>query len=85
MEGRTMMARSSRMRRAVTAVVGALAAGTLLLTATPAGAARVADDPDAAKRSIDAQLEALRHDLHDTEASLATALLALKATEAKAP
>ncbi|HQF03582.1 MAG TPA: M23 family metallopeptidase [Phycicoccus sp.] len=73
------------MRRAVTAVVGALAAGTLLLTATPAGAARVADDPDAAKRSIDAQLEALRHDLHDTEASLATALLALKATEAKLP
>ncbi|CCH68894.1 exported hypothetical protein [Phycicoccus elongatus Lp2] len=44
-----------------------------------------ADDPDAQKRSVDSALSQLREDLHDTEAGLAAAYLALKETEAKIP
>lgn len=44
-----------------------------------------AEDPDAAKASVDAQLEQLRGHLHDTEATLANAVLALRTTEAKLP
>ena len=44
-----------------------------------------ADDPDAQKRSVDSALSQLREDLHDTEAGLAAAYLALRETEAKIP
>lgn len=71
----------SRFRR-----VGLALCATLLVTAMPfAQAATRADDPDAQKQSVDTQLQQLRAQLHDTEASLAEAYLALRDTEAKLP
>ena len=50
-----------------------------------ARAATTADDPDAAKQSLDMQLQSLREQLHDTEGTLAAAYLALRQTEAQLP
>lgn len=73
--------RPTRFRRVVVAVC----AGLLATTMPFAQAATVADDPDAAKRSVDSELQALREQLHDTEGNLAAAYLSLRETEAQIP
>lgn len=42
-------------------------------------------DPGKQKRHVDAQIDQLRKDLHDTNAALATAYIALKTTQSKLP
>lgn len=73
--------RSRRWRQLAAATVAALAFGWL--PSIPSAAA--VDDPQAQKSSIDAELEQLRQDLLETEATLAAAFLDLKTTEAKLP
>lgn len=46
------------------------------------GIAPAVDDPDAAKRDVDAQISQLEADLHDTDAEFAQAVLDLQRTEA---
>lgn len=50
----------------------------------PAAAAPT-QDPDAAKRTVDAQIERLRDDLSETSAALADAAIALRRTQARLP
>lgn len=70
-----------RLRRTVLAGTAALALAATMATASAAPM----DDPDTAKRSLDSQLDQLREELHDTEATLAAAFVALKETEARIP
>ena len=77
--------RPARRHRATRPLVRALVGFLLAAGLVSGSVAQAADDPDAAKRSVDAQLQALRDQLHDTEAGLAAAYLALKETEAKLP
>lgn len=52
----------------------------------PVSARQSADpDPSKQKRSVDAQIQQLREDLHETNADLASAYIALRTTQAKLP
>jgi len=80
---RTPAPRTASARR-VTGMSVALLASLALVA--PVSAHPSADpDPSKQKRSVDAQINQLREDLHETNADLANAYIALRTTQAKLP
>lgn len=80
---RTPAPRNASARRAAGLSVALLC--TLALVA-PVSALQGADpDPNKQKRQVDAQIDKLREDLHETNTDLANAFIALKTTQGKLP
>ena len=80
---RTPAPRTASARR-VTGMSVALLASLALVA--PVSALPNADpDPSKQKRSVDAQIDQLREDLHETNADLANAYIALRTTQARLP
>lgn len=80
---RTPAPRTASARRVTGMSVALLA--SLALVAPVSALPNAEPDPSKQKRSVDAQINQLREDLHETNADLANAYIALRTTQAKLP